>query len=183
MTPMSKNYWKRLGTKTLFTHPRITIVEDEVVLPTGKTTEYVRYEGLNDYVTVIAERGDKIVMVKEYSYPHNTWLYQFPEGNIETDEDPAVAAARELREEAGLTASDYKLLGTNLDHHRRTTVKNYIFLAKQVNDSTRAIGDEEEHGIETHWFTETEIKTMIKLGQIIQKNALAALALYFSSLD
>jgi ADP-ribose pyrophosphatase len=149
------------------------------MLPTGSTTQYLRYEGLNDYVTVIARRDDKIAMIREYSYPHDEWLWQFPEGVIDTGEDPLEGAKRELLEETGLEALQFHELGTNYDHHRRNTVKDYIYIATDIAEGQKAGGDEEEHGTETHWFTAEDIKKMMRDGKIVQKNALAALALYF----
>lgn len=171
--------WKRLSTKTIFTHPRLTVVEDEVVLPDDAKTTYLRYEGLPDYVTVIAIRDKQIALIKEYSYPHNEWLWQFPEGSVEDNEDPAYAAERELSEEAGL-AGKLEKLGMNYSHHRRSTEKNYVFIAQDVGEATRKVGDIEEQGITVHWFSEADIKNMIVSGKIVQKNALSALALYFS---
>ena len=179
---MSKNYWKRLSTETLLKHPRITIVEDDVLLPTGTRTKYVRFEGLNDYVTVIAIHDNKIAMIREYSYPHNEWLYQFPEGVIDTGESPEEGASRELLEETGFPAEHIKKIGVNYDQHRRNTTVDHIFIATGINEGIKAAGDEEEHGTQTHWFTLEEVKGMLRNGKIVQKNAQAALALYFLDL-
>lgn len=173
-----KNYWKRLTTKTLFTHPRLTVVEDEVELPDGTRTKYMRYEGLADYVTVIASRGDSIAFIKEYSYPFDEWLWQFPEGSVEAGETAEVAATRELQEEAALATDKLNLLGMNYAHHRRSREKNHIFLARDAYEVEKATGDIEEQGTELHWFTLAEVKRMLTEDKIVQKNALAALTLY-----
>jgi 8-oxo-dGTP pyrophosphatase MutT (NUDIX family) len=174
------DYWQRQNTKVLFKHPRLTVVEDNVVLPTGSKTKYLRYEGLQDYVTVIAVQNDRVAFIKEFSYPHNEWLWQFPEGSIESGEDPVMAADRELQEEAGLKARNIERLGLNYSHHRRSTEKNYVLLASEITTTKKPIGDEEEYGTETYWITLAELKNMINRGEIVQKNALSALALYFA---
>jgi 8-oxo-dGTP pyrophosphatase MutT (NUDIX family) len=148
------------------------------MLPDGTTIPYMRHEGLLDYVTVIATRSDKVALIKEYSYPHDEWLWQFPEGSVEVDESPVEAANRELAEEAGLGVEEWQKLGINYDHHRRTTVKCYIFLGYHAHEVEKKAGDVEEQGTELHWFTLQEIKKMILNGLIVQKNALAALSLY-----
>lgn len=176
---MTKRYWKSLGTKTLFSHPRLTVVEDEVLLPTGTVTTYMRYEALPDYVTVIPVKGNYVALIREYSYPHNEWLYQFPEGSIEPGETALQTAERELMEEAGLQSADMVQIGDNYDHHRRTTARNYIFLARQPILIQKSGGDEEEFGTELHWFSNDQLKVMVRNGQMKQKNALAALVLYF----
>jgi ADP-ribose pyrophosphatase len=170
--------WKRLETETLFTHPRLTVVEDDVELPDGTRTKYMRWEGQKDYVTVIATRIGEIAMIKEYSYPHDEWLWQFPEGSIEGEESPEESTVRELREEAGLGSDSIERIGMNYGHHRRTTEKNYIMLAGDAYEVEKTGGDVEEQGTELHWVKLNEVKKMMAEGQIKQKNAMAALSLY-----
>ena len=55
-------------------------------------------------IIAIDEKGC-ILVQKEYSYPPNEWLYQFPGGAIEPNETPEQGALRELIEEASLTGS------------------------------------------------------------------------------
>lgn len=177
---MSHKSWKKLSSETLFTHPRIILVEDDVELPDGTQTKYLRHENLPDYVTVLAVRDGKIAFLREYSYPNDEWLWQFPEGGIERGESAEVAAVRELREEAGLMAAAFEPLGKNYGHHRRTTEINYVFLASGVSETKKSGGDLEEQGTELHWFDEAEVLRMMASGEIVQKNALAALALYLA---
>lgn len=173
-----KNYWKKLGTETVFDHPRLTVVEDHVELPNGKQTKYMRYEGLRDYVTVIAQKDKKILLVKDYSYPHDEWLWQFPEGDTELGEEPAQSARRELQEEAGLDAKQITQLGLNYDHHRRTERKDHIFIASDLAEVSGVVGDVEEQGIQSQWFDIMEVNEMVASGKIRQKNTLAAWALF-----
>lgn len=177
---MTDTSWERTNTETLLAHPRITIVEDDVVLPTGTHTKYVRFEGLKDYVTVIAERNDSIALIREYSYPNDEWLLQFPEGIIEDGESPESTAKRELQEEAGLAAAELQRLGINYDHHRRSTARDYVVIARGISEVVKIGGDEEEYGTEVVWVTKDELRDMLKQGKIVQKNAAAAIALYFA---
>jgi 8-oxo-dGTP pyrophosphatase MutT (NUDIX family) len=178
-----KNYWKKLGSQTLFEHPRLTVVEDEVELPNGKRTKYMLYEGLESYVTVIAEQDDKVLLVNEYSYPHDEWLWQFPEGGIEEGEEVTFSAGRELEEEAGVSAKQITQIGMNYDHHRRTKRKNYILRATGLTEVSGGGGDAEEAGIKSEWFTISQINQMIKNGQIVQKNTLAAWPIFLLQTD
>jgi ADP-ribose pyrophosphatase len=174
------NYWKKLGTQTVFEHPRLTVVEDDVELPNGKQTKYMRYEGLRDYVTIIAYKDNKVLLVNEYSYPHDEWLWQFPEGDTEPGEDPITSAQRELQEEADLDAALLTELGMNYDHHRRTARKDYIFIARELKAISDVEGDEEEQGIKAEWFDIMEVNEMVASGKIRQKNTLAAWALFLT---
>jgi len=180
---MAEAYWTRLSTDTLLDHSRVTVVEDEVLLPQGKQVKYLRYENLRDYVTVIAERDGEVAMLREYSYPHDEWLWQFPEGSIEKGETPEQAVTRELEEEAGLATDTVVHIGKNYGHHRRSTEKDFVMVASGIHEVPKAQGDDEEYGTTVHWFGRETVKAMVLDGKIVQKNALAALALYFLYID
>lgn len=72
--------------------------KDELMINTGKNVA----DGVSIYA-LCGEKHDKVVMVKQYRYPINTYIYEFPAGLCEPGEDYHEAAVRELREETGLT--------------------------------------------------------------------------------
>lgn len=170
--------WEKLRSETIFEHPRITLSEDTVRLPDGTDTPYLLI-GFTDFVTVIAERDDGLLLVTdEYAYPYNEQLLQFPEGLINKGEQPTEAANRELGEETGHRASNIKEIGTALHNHRRSKAMQRIFLAKELKEVSKEGGDVEEGDIGLRWMTEDEIWKLIAEGKMIQKNALSAWAIY-----
>ena len=80
--------WKKLSTKDLLKHKRIHVVEDQVELPSGIKTDYIRLivNGRAPCVIAVNNEG-KILIQREYSYPVNEWLYQFPAGMVPEGED------------------------------------------------------------------------------------------------
>ena len=52
--------------------------------------------------SVFGEKKDKIVLIKQFRYPINDYIYEFPAGLVEPDEDMFEAAVREIYEETGL---------------------------------------------------------------------------------
>ncbi len=52
---------------------------------------------------VYGEKRDQIVLVKQFRYPINDYIYEFPAGLVEQGEDVAAAGVREMYEETGLT--------------------------------------------------------------------------------
>lgn len=74
---------------------------------TTATFEMLRRE---DTVTTIAIKGDKII-VEYQTQPYQDWFYDYPGGRHDNpDEDELAAAKRELREEAGMTFKNWKLV-------------------------------------------------------------------------
>ena len=168
--------WKRLKSTKLFEHPRISLYEDDVELPSGLKTKYLHFGDMDDASMVLAvNNDDKFLIQKEYSYPPDEVLYQLPGGAIEKGEDPMTGGARELAEEASL-AGDLELLGWFYVHNRRTSQKMYVYLATNLTE-TIAKKDPEEM-FEDYWFTEAEVDELIRTNEIRNYTALAGWALY-----
>ena len=49
------------------------------------------------------EKKDRVVLVRQYRYTLGDYIYEFPAGLVEKEEDFHQAAIREMREETGLT--------------------------------------------------------------------------------
>jgi len=180
----SKNSWIKHSSKAIFTHPRLTIMEDSVELPDGTRTNYLLYSEGSGYVTLIAIRSNgDLAMLSEYSYPLDQDILQFPEGRIDDGESAEVSAHRELKEEIGISAGNLEEIGTSPRSHRRDPGLQHVFIATDLldGDGTHS-GDAEEQGLEVVWLPETEVTRRIACGEIFQKNTLAAWAMYCARL-
>lgn len=174
-------HWKTLASKTIFTHPRATLVEDTVELPNGHVTNYLRFENNGGgSATVICLRGHEVLLSREYSYPIHDALYQFPGGKIEKNEDPAAGALRELQEETGYTAGKVAELGWYYIDNRRTDAKMHVFLAEEISEAPKRGGDAEED-ITSEWVPIAKINQMTGSGEITNFSALAAWALFMQA--
>ena len=52
---------------------------------------------------VHGEKQDKVVLVRQYRYPIDGYIYEFPAGLVEPGEDMLEAGIREMYEETGLS--------------------------------------------------------------------------------
>lgn len=170
--------WEKISSKTIFEHPRLSLVEDEIILPNGTKTTYLKYkDDGSSGATIIAknEKGD-ILVQKEYSHPIGEMIFQFPGGHVPPGEKIEVGANRELMEEAKLMANNLKLLGSYLPNNRRSAAKMYVFLATDLEEKSLPADPEEK--FEDFWLSENEIDEMIRKNLIINVNLLAAWAIY-----
>ncbi|MEO5499768.1 MAG: NUDIX hydrolase [Candidatus Saccharimonadales bacterium] len=168
--------WKTLGSKTLFKHPRLTVMEDDVELPNGHRTKYIHFGATQDAAMIIAtDKNGKFLIQKEYSYPPDEVLYQLPGGAVEDDEETVVGAARELAEEAGL-AGDLDLIGWFYINNRRSNQKMFVYHATNLCAVTATKDPEEE--FEDFWFEADEIDNLIRTNEIKNYTLLAGWALY-----
>lgn len=73
--------------------------------PNIENLEAMTHKYHSDAITIYAiygEKKDKIVLVRQFRYPINGYLYELPAGLIEKREDMYVAGSREFYEETGL---------------------------------------------------------------------------------
>ena len=102
---------KTLSSQTMFDGRIIHVRRDVIELPNGKEAfrEVVDHPG---GVCVLALDGeDRVLIVSQYRYPYNKVLRELPAGKLERGEDPREAAIRELKEETGAEAGDFRSLG------------------------------------------------------------------------
>lgn len=102
---------KTVKTERIFEGKIIKVDYDTVILPNGKqaTREIVRHPGGVGVVAV--DDSDMIYMVKQYRIPYDDILLEIPAGKLDKDENIDSAAARELSEETGLSAKEWKYIG------------------------------------------------------------------------
>lgn len=168
--------WKKISEKKILDHPRYTLFEDEVELPSGHRTTYVHLGKKLDASMVIAVRNNKVFVQKEYSYPPDEWLYQFPGGGLLANEDPATGAARELAEEGGLRAASLQNIGWFYLDNRRSKARHHVFLATELSVTKK--NPDVEEAFQDFWLTPAEIEAMIKKGTIRNASMLAGWAFY-----
>lgn len=170
--------WKRLSTKKILDHPRLQVYEDMVELPNGHQTDYV-YMKSRDSAMIIAVRDDgKVYLQEEYNYVINARLLEFPGGAVDKHEDPKDGAARELKEEAGLSGT-LELLGTFYSDNRRKNQKMYVYVASDLHevDATPEVTE----NIIPRWYKPSEINRLIRENKIDNWSALAGWAMFVNS--
>jgi ADP-ribose pyrophosphatase len=146
------------------------VVTDQVRMPDGEVVarDYVLHIGA---VAIVAlDDDDRILLVRQYRHPVGQPLWEVPAGLIDEAGEPlADAAARELAEEADLTASSWALLA---DAHTSPGYSNErirIFLARgiaQVPESDRHTRTHEEAGLTTRWMPLDEAVGMTLAGEV-----------------
>lgn len=105
---------------------------DRAMLPLkGVTHEFILLES-PDWVNIVPVTDDgQMVMVRQHRLGTNCVELEIPGGLIDPqDERPVEAAKRELLEETGYQAEDWRLIGTVAPNPALQTNRCYTFLAR-----------------------------------------------------
>ncbi len=105
------NPWTTLSSRVVYENAWIGVREDAVVRPDGERGIYGVVHFKNRAVGVLAVEGGEIYLVGQYRYPLGRYSWEIPEGGCPEGEEPLDAARRELEEETGLRAADWRRLG------------------------------------------------------------------------
>lgn len=101
--------WKPGVERVAFESGWITVTEQTATAPTGRPAPYgvVRFKNLAVAVLPIHEDGT-IVLVGQHRFPLGDYTWELPEGGSPVGEDPLEGARRELAEETGLAAAEWR---------------------------------------------------------------------------
>lgn len=157
---------KTIHTKKIFEGNIIDLQVDEVSLPNGKVSkrEIVKHPGA---VAIIAITKDKkIVLVKQYRKPLEKHLIEIPAGKIDNNEQPLVAAIRELEEETGYTTKELSFVTSFYTSPGFANELVHIYITDSLEKLETPVAGDEDEFIEIMELTLDEAKQYVEDEQI-----------------
>jgi ADP-ribose pyrophosphatase len=142
----------------------LKVQRDTVRLPDGKHSkrEYIRHPGA---VVVLPLLDDgSVLLERQFRYPLHDVFIEFPAGKIDPGEDPLACAKRELEEETGYTATDWRFVCTIHNAIAYSDEHLDIYLARGLTAGERRLDDGEF--LETFIATVPEMLTWVREGKI-----------------
>ena len=102
---------KKISSRAAYRGRLLKVNEDEVSLPDGSTAwrEYVLHPGAAIILPLFDDGS--VLLERQFRYPLGQHFYELPAGKLEPDEAPLETAKRELLEETGYVAAEWRELG------------------------------------------------------------------------
>jgi ADP-ribose pyrophosphatase len=169
----------RVSSKRLHTGRIINLDLDQVRFPNGSMgeLEMVRHSGAAAVLPFLSDphgEDPQILLLKQYRYAAEGYLYEVPAGRLDEGEDPADCARRELREETGCTAESVEHLISFYTTPGFTDEKIHLFIATGLTQGKS--GHESDEFIEVLTLPLSRALNMVRSGEISDgKTALALL--------
>ncbi|MEO8171805.1 MAG: NUDIX hydrolase [Sediminibacterium sp.] len=139
---MEKNPWVIQDEKHVYENPWITVTEYDVINPAGNKGIYGKVHFKNIAVGVIVLDEEKNTwLVGQYRFPQDSYSWEIPEGGSPEGEDPLTGAKRELLEETGLVAGNWRPL---LQMHLSNSVSDELAMIYLASGLTQEEPEPEE---------------------------------------
>lgn len=173
---MAEHDFETLDSEIVYLGNIFALRSDEVRMPHDGTA---RREVLEHYgaVAVLAlDEQHNVVLVYQYRHPFGRRLWELPAGLLDlAGEAPHLTAARELEEEAGLAATDWRVL-LDLD-----TAPGYsdesvrVYLATGLREIGRPDAEHEEADLQVGRYPLDEAVRMVYSGEIVNSIAVSGI--------
>jgi len=133
----------RVSGENVYDGVLLHVRRDVVRLPdgAGAVREYIEHPGAVAIIPVLA--SGELLMERQYRYPLGRELIELPAGKISAGEPTLETARRELREETGYTAADWRHLTTIHPVCAYSTERIELWLARGLRHEGRALDDGE----------------------------------------
>jgi len=173
---VAEHDFETVASETLYVGKIFALRADEVRMPGGNTA---RREVIEHYgaVAVLAMDDDRnIALVYQYRHPVGRRLWELPAGLLDLGgEPPHLTAARELEEEAGLAAADWRVLVDLISAPGFSDESVRVYLATGITDVGRPQATDEEADMVVRWFPLAEAVRMVYAGEIVNSLAVAGI--------
>lgn len=155
---------KTLNSEVVYDGKVMTVIRDDVEVADGHKSfrEVVLHSG--GVVIAAMKNPQTILLVKQYRYPLKQTVYELPAGKLEVGENPDEACKRELEEETGYRAKNWKSLGYINTTPGICTEKLYLYLATDLE----FVGEHPDEGeiIKCFEYKLSDVTDMINNGEI-----------------
>ena len=167
----------RTDRRMVYRNRWMTVWEDQVAFPDGSSGIYGCVDK-SDFALIVPFDGSGFYLVEQYRYPVDSRYWEFPQGSIESapEMDVLEVAKQELKEETGLAAESFEVLGKLYEAYGFSNQGFTVFLATELRRG-KSSPEISETGMAWRRFELVEVWDLIRDGRMKDAPSIAALAL------
>ena len=168
---------ERLSTERVFDGKVFDVDRDRVRTTNGRdvTVDVIRHPP-SAVIVPVPEPG-QVILIRQYRYAVNQWLWELPAGSVDEGETPEEAARRECHEEIGQLPDTVVRLAAMYPTPGYCDEEMVFFRVSTLEEPTEAAALDEDEDIEAKTFELREAREMVRRGEIVDMKTVVALTL------
>ncbi|MBI4549327.1 MAG: NUDIX hydrolase [Candidatus Omnitrophica bacterium] len=154
---------ERLARTVIYESHWVRLYRDRVKFPNGHIVEDYHLLEFDQAaaVAMVENAQGKVLMVRVYRYPTNSFQWEFPAGRVEKGETAEAAIRREVLEESGYQSSDLREI---YSYHPVNGISNKIFHIFHGRAGEKTGEPDPNEVSDVRWADRGEIRSMIRAG-------------------
>lgn len=168
---------EKLESERVFKGKVFSVDRDRVKMPNGRavTVDVVRHS--RSVVLVPVPEPGKVILIRQYRYAVNAFLWELPAGSVDEGESPEQAARRECHEEIGLVPSTIVRLSAMFPTPGYCDEEMVFFRLAGLEKADEEAAVDEDEDIESKVFDLRDARDMVRSGEIQDMKTLVGLTL------
>ena len=168
---------ERLSTERIFDGKVFDVDRDRVRMPNGRdvTVDVIRHPP-SAVIVPVPEPG-QVILIRQYRYAVNQWLWELPAGSVDEGETPEEAARRECHEEIGQLPDTVVRLAAMYPTPGYCDEEMFFFRVSGLSVPEHEAEKDEDEDIEVQVFTLKEAREMVRRGAIVDMKTVIGLSL------
>ena len=174
---MSRHDPERLSHQRMFDGKVFAVDRDQVRMPNGRevTVDVIRH--VPSAVIVPVPEPGQVILIRQYRYAVNRWLWEFPAGSVDEGETPEEAARRECHEEIGQWPDTVVRLGAMFPTPGYCDEEMFFFRVSGLTTPSHAAAQDEDEDIEVRVVALRDAREMVRRGEITDLKTVVGLTL------
>ena len=166
--------WQVISRDLMLKTPYFSVLNQQVRGPDYKLYDYYTVAFECPAVGIIARKNGQYLMIHQYRFIVDEYVWAIPSGGVEKGESLEAAASRELLEETGWQSKKIIHLFGYYPSYGATDQRFELFLAEDLEHANIAFDTGEV--LRTGWFSRQELIDMVLAGKIVDGLSLTPLA-------
>ena len=172
---MTDKPWRVTSSFVEHRTPFFSVLNENVIVSDGTQRTYHVISFPRPAVGVLARRGTDILLIRQYRFIVDEFVWAIPSGGVAEGESPTEAARRELEEETGYTAARLQPFLTSYASYGCSNQRFEIFIGDSVEPMARDFDRTEV--LEARWFAREEVLRLVESNGIVDSLSLSPILL------
>ena len=168
---------ERLSHERVFDGKVFDIDRDRVRMPNGRTVTVDVVRHPKSVVLIPVPEPGHVILIRQYRYAVNAFLWELPAGSVDEGESPEQAARRECHEEIGKVPATIVRMASMFPTPGYCDEQMVFFRVSSLEEPTEAAAQDEDEDIEARTFEIGEARDMIRRGEITDMKTVVGLAM------